>query len=309
MHLPRPLVVAVSVPFYRVALHHRVAPRWGRPLLTLSAAAMRMPAGTCVRHIRLGGRPTERVTVGASDRPRAILYLHGGGYTVGSPRLYRALAAHLARSAGAVVHTLDYRLAPEHPYPAALEDAAAAFRDLVQQGFAPERIAIVGDSAGGGLAVAAARLVTDEGLRPAALGLLSPWTDPSDEDMARRRDRVTNVAWGRRSAASYRGTAEHTDPGYAPMYADLAGLPPMLIHCGATEMLQPQIAKFAARARAAGVDVQFDEHPRLWHSVHVLAGMLREATDAVDELGAFLHAILIRDVPQAAPDRSRSRLG
>lgn len=301
MHLPRPVVVAASVPFYRFALNHRVSPRWGRPVLVASALALRLPPGTTVRQITLAGRPAERVTVGASERPRAILYLHGGGYTVGSPRLYRSLSAHLARATGAVVYALAYRLAPEHPYPAALDDAAAAFRELVtQHGFSPDRIAISGDSAGGGLAVAAARRVTDEGLRPAALGLLSPWTDPSDEDMAARRDRVINVAWGRLSAASYRGAAEPTDPGYAPMHGPLAGLPPMLIHCAGTEMLRPQICRFAERARRAGVAVELVEHPRLWHSVHVLAGMLREATEAVDDVGAFLRTHLDRAPAQTA---------
>src|SRR5439155_13304557 len=144
--------------------------------------------------------------------------LHGGGYTVGSPRLYRALAAYLSRSSGAVVYSLDYRLAPEHPYPAALDDAVAAFRALVSEhGFAPARIAIVGDSAGGGLAVAAARVLTDSGLRPAALGLLSPWTDPADEAFTVRRDRVTNARWGKQSATAYRGSAGPTDPAFAPM--------------------------------------------------------------------------------------------
>jgi monoterpene epsilon-lactone hydrolase len=293
MHLPRPLVVAMSVPVYRCALNHRVAPRWGRPILDASAVLLRVPAGTCVQHVTLGGRPAERVTVGASERPRAILYLHGGGYTIGSPRLYRALAAYLARSSGAVVYTLDYRLAPEHVYPAALDDAVAAFRDLVAVcGYPPGRIALAGDSAGGGLTVATARVLTDEGLRPAGFGLLSPWTDPVEEDMPVRRDRVTNVAWGRTSAAAYRGTADRSDPGYAPMYARLDGLPPMLIHCGVGEMLQEQITKFAARATSAGVEVQLVELPRLWHSGHVLAGMLREATDAVQDVGAFLRTQL-----------------
>lgn len=310
MHLPRPLLVAGSAPFYRIALHHRMPAEHGRKILDASSALMLMPRGTVVRHITLGGRPTERVTVGATERPRAVLYLHGGGYTVGSPRLYRALAAHLARSTGAVVYTLDYRLAPEHRYPAALEDAVAAFRELVDaHGFAPERIAIAGDSAGGGLAVATARRLVDAGLRPAALGLLSPWTDPSNDELNGQRDRVTNAKWGRASAAAYRGDADPRDPGYAPMHGDLAGLPPMLIHVAATEMLHPEIHRFAELARAAGADVEVVEHPRWWHSIHVMAGTLREATDAVRDVGVYLRARLDATTDAAAAATVRQEAG
>jgi monoterpene epsilon-lactone hydrolase len=300
MHLPRPLVVAVSAPVYRVGLHHRTPVRWQRRILDSSAAIMRLPAGTRVEHTTLGNRPAERITVGASERPRAILFLHGGGYTVGSPRLYRAFATQLARASGAVVYSLDYRLAPENPYPAALEDAAAAFHDLVAvHGFDASRVAIAGDSAGGGLTVATARVLTDQGLRPAVLGLVSPWTDPMDDEFTMKRDFVINQAGGRLDAASYRGSADERDPGFAPMHGRLAGLPPILIHCSPSEMLYPQILRFAARAEDDGVDVQLIAQESWWHSIHVLAGTLREATDAVDDLGVHLRAHLDA-VPEAA---------
>jgi acetyl esterase/lipase len=293
MHLPRPLVIAISGPMYRTALNARTPLRMRRSILEQFARLNVVPAGTQVEQITLGGRPCERITVGASVRPRAVLYLHGGGYTVGSPRTHRSLAAFLARSTGAAVFSLDYRLAPEHPYPAALDDAVAAFGELVSEhGFETSRVALSGDSAGGGLAVAAARLLTDAGLRPAALGLLSPWTDPSDDDGARRRDFVIDSAWGRQNAESYRGDADPNDPGYAPMHGRLDALPPMLIHCAVTEILQPQILEFTRLATEAGVDVQLVEHVRLWHSGHALAGTLREATDAVHDLGVFLRSHL-----------------
>jgi acetyl esterase/lipase len=305
MHAPRPLVIAVTGPVYRLALNRRMPARWGRPILDAAVVTQRPPKGSVVRRITLGGRPCERTTVGASERPRAILYLHGGGYTVGSARLFRATAAYLACASGAVVYNLDYRLAPEHAFPAAWVDAVAAFRELVAvHGFEPSRIAIAGDSAGGGLAVAAARTLTDEGLRPAALALLSPWTDPSNEDHEIERDFATNKNWGRASAALYRGDADPKDPRYAPMHGSLIGLPPMLIHYATTEMLRPEIQRFAALASGADVDVELVEHPHLWHSAHVLAGTLRGATDAVTEAGAYLRTRLDAETAAARVART-----
>jgi acetyl esterase/lipase len=217
------------------------------------------------------------------------LYLHGGGYVTGSARLYRGLAGYLARGAASIVYNLDYRLAPEHVYPAALDDAVAAFRELVDvHGFAPESIAIAGDSAGGGLSVATARRLIDEfGLHPGALVLLSPWTDPADQDMP-VRDFVLTRAWGAQCGQFYRGAADPADPGYAPMWADLTGLPPMLVHYGAREALRGQIRRFVARAEAAGAQITAVELPGVWHSGHVQAGMLRDATDAVQDIGFWL---------------------
>lgn len=293
MGVRRRVIVAASGPLYRLGLNHRMPARIGRRLLDSSVVIMRPPRGTVVRHITLGGRPAERTTVGATERTRAVLYLHGGGYSVGSPRLYRACAAHLARSSGAVVHNLDYRLAPEHRYPAALDDAVAAFEELVtEHGYAPDHIAIAGDSAGGGLAVATARRLVDRGLRPGALALLSPWTDPSDEEFERSRDFVTNKRWGRASAAMYRGDADPRDPGYAPIHGRLDDLPPMLVHCSTVEMLHPQIIRFADAAKDAGGEVHLVARDDWWHSIHVLAGTLSEATEAVEDAGAFIRARL-----------------
>lgn len=301
MHLPRRVVVALTGPAYRLSLHPRLSYRVQRRLSEASVRLLPLPQIGSVEHVTLAGRPCERTTVGASERPRAILYLHGGGYVIGSPRMYRPMAAHLARAAGAVVFNLGYRLAPEHPFPAALDDAVAAFSELVDvHGFDPARIAIAGDSAGGGLAVAAARRLVDAGRRPGALCLLSPWTEPSDTDLP-VRDFVVTSAWGRASAALYLGDASAEDPGYAPMLGSLRDLPPMLIHTGRLEMMNRQITRFAARAEAAGVEVTLVEHPALWHSGHLLAGMLREATDAVSDAGGYLRTRL--DLPVGSVPR------
>lgn len=289
MHMPRGVVVALSGPAYRLALNDRWSIGTQRRLAEASTRANRPAKGTQVEYVRLGNRPAERTTLSITGQPRAVLYLHGGGYRLGSPRMYRPLAARLSRAADAVVFNLDYRMAPENPYPAALLDAVAAFEELTtnEAHYLPGQVAIAGDSAGGGLAVAAARILTDRGLTPAALALLSPWTDPSDTAMP-QRDFVINQRWGRANAASYRGVADPTDPGYAPLHGRLDGLPPMLIHYAPAELLSAQIQHFAALASAAGDDVQLVAQPRLWHSAHVLAGMLREATDATADIGAFL---------------------
>jgi acetyl esterase/lipase len=222
-----------------------------------------------------------------------VLYLHGGGYTAGSPITHRSLAAFLAREVGAAVYVPDYRLAPEHPYPAALDDAVAAYLEL------DGPIAIAGDSAGGGLAVAAALRLAAQGVHPAALALISPWTDPTDDDVSRSRDLVVNVAQGRRAAAAYgAGLADPHDPGFAPMYADpadLAGLPPTLVHVASTELLHDQVLRFVARLQAAGADVTLRELPGLWHSAHAQAGLLRQARDAVADVGGFLRNHLDRE--------------
>jgi acetyl esterase/lipase len=278
--------LANAAAFYRVAFDAHVPFGVQRRLLETAARSQPLPSGTVLRRIVLGGRPTERITVGATVRPRTVLYLHGGGYTTCSPATHRSLTAFLAREVGAEVYVPAYRLAPEHPYPAAVDDAVAAYRDLGRPA------AVVGDSAGGGLAVATALRLMSQGLRPPALALLSPWTDPDDDAMTRRRDVVVNVPQGRRSAAAYRGNADPHDPGYAPMYADLSGLPPTLVHLVPGELLYEQVLRFVDRLRAAGIDVTLRELPGLWHSAHTQAGIVREARAAVADVGAFLSAHL-----------------
>lgn len=297
-YLPRRLVMANAGAFYRVAFDARLPVGVQRRLLETAARSQPLPSGTVVRRIVLGGRPTERITVGATSRPRTVLYLHGGGYTTCSPATHRSLAAFLAREVGAEVYVPAYRLAPEHPYPAAVDDAVAAYQELGRELGRPA--AIAGDSAGGGLAVATALRLAAHGVRPPALALLSPWTDPGDDSMSRRRDLVVNVAQGRLSAAAYLGEADPHDPGYAPMYADLAdlaGLPPTLVHTVPSELLYEQVLRFVDRLRAADVDVTLRELPDLWHSGHTQAGLVREARAAVADVGAFLSAQLRAGAP------------
>jgi acetyl esterase/lipase len=217
------------------------------------------------------------------------LYLHGGAYIVGSPATHRALTTTLARAAGAEVYALDYRLAPEHPMPAAVDDSVAAYLALLDRGYSPESVAIAGDSAGGGLSVATARVLIDEhGITPAALGLISPWVNPSGVSVDHGRDIVVNLAWSRQGAAAYLGDGDPADPRYAPAVGPLEGLPPTLVQIGQRELLLEQVTEFVASLRAAGVEVTVSDLGPLWHVAHTAAPLVAEAAAAVDGLGQFL---------------------
>lgn len=291
-HLPLPLVRAALRPLYGLTLNARLPYPVQRRLLEAAAPIQTLPAGTVIRPTTLAGRPAERVTVGATERPTAVLYLHGGAYTCASPSTHRSLVAHLAAASGSVVYAVDYRLAPEHPYPAALVDAVGSYLELLDgHNLAPESLSIAGDSAGGGLSVATAnRLIGEHGVTPAAVGLFSPWTDPGSRTAPFERDVVVNTAWAYASAEAYLGDGDPTDPGYAPMHADLTGMPPTLIQVGTTEVLYPQILEFAGRLRAAGVDLTLVEQPELWHVAGLQASLVKEAADAVVEFGEFLRS-------------------
>jgi acetyl esterase/lipase len=276
-----------------VALHPRLPLVVARRLLDTGAHLQTLPKGAVVRQIRLGGRIAERITVGATERPRAVIYLHGGGFTIGSLATHRSAAAYLARDAGAVVYSVDYRLAPEHPYPAAVDDGVDAFVALVRQhGLAPGQIGLSGDSAGGGMAISVARRLIDEhGLRPGALALFSPWTDLADAT-AYTRDLIVSAAWARRNGARYAAGADPALPGISPARGELSGLPPMWVLTTVPEMLRVQILAFVEAARAAGNDVTVFEHPTLWHSGHTQVSLVREAGEVIDAAGAYLRTRL-----------------
>jgi monoterpene epsilon-lactone hydrolase len=240
-----------------------------------------------IRSGRLGRRPAETLIPSAGDPTTAVLYLHGGGFTTGSPATHRALATHLAAASGATVHVLDYRLAPEHPFPAALDDVLAAYRELLHRGAAPARTALAGDSAGGWLAVSAALRLRDAGdPRPGALGLISPWLDlqgtawPDD-----RSDAMLRPAWLRRCARDFAGGTDLGAAELAPLEADLTGLPPVTMHVGSEEILLDDAVRLAHRARAAGVPVDLRRLDGLWHVAHASAGMVTASTAAVNALG------------------------
>jgi acetyl esterase/lipase len=227
---------------------------------------------------------------------RTIVYLHGGGYVIGSPHTHRDLIARLALGVGARVLGVDYRLAPEHRFPAAHEDCLAATRWALAQGTPPAALAIGGDSAGGALAVATLCGLRDAGEPlPAAAALLCPWTDPlaaggsmdanADADFG---DRELLVGW----VGTYAPGEAARDPRVSVVRADLAGLPPLLVQAGGAEVLLDQIEAFVARARAAGVEVRYDLVPEAFHDWQLQAALLPEGARAVDDVVAFLSARL-----------------
>lgn len=236
---------------------------------------------------------TDWVTTERSDRDRVVLHLHGGAYILGSPRTHRGLAAALARTARARVLLPDYRLAPEHPFPAALDDAVATYRWLVhQRGVDPARVAVCGDSAGGGLALALLVRLRELGEPlPACYVGLSPWTDLAGTG-ASMQDNAARDPWLRAeltplAAVAYAGDRSLDDPLVSPLYADLTGLPPMLVHAGDHEILLDDARRTVERAREAGVVADLGVFDGLWHVFQAFPG-IPESRWSLREIGAFI---------------------
>ena len=240
-------------------------------------------------------RPAEWLTPPAARADAVVLYFHGGGYAIGSPRSHRHLAAAIARAAGIRALLLDYRLAPEHPFPAALDDAVEAYQWLLARGLAPGRIVLGGDSAGGGLTVATLIALRDRGLpRPGGGICISPWVDltcsgasyatKASADPIVTRDGVEAMA------QAYVGTGDRKAALVSPLYADLKGLSPLLVQVGSDEVLLDDALGLGARARAAGVDVKVEEWPAMVHVWHWFLPMLDEAEKAIAGIGDFVRA-------------------
>jgi phosphinothricin tripeptide acetyl hydrolase len=259
------------------------------------AAAFPLPADVRCERTKVGDIPAEWIRPNGSARDGAILYLHGGGYSIGSIDSHRTMIASIARATGVQALAIDYRLAPECPFPAAVEDATSAYRWILEQGIAPHRLAIAGDSAGGGLTVATLVALRDDKVRlPAAAVCVSPWVDLEGigTSMTERaeRDPIINKKGLLRFAAAYLGTTHCRTPLAAPLYADLSGLPPMLIQVGEAEALYDDAIRLAERAQKAGVDVTLASWPEMFHVWHFFAPMLAEGRKAIEEIGTFIRS-------------------
>jgi acetyl esterase/lipase len=245
----------------------------------------------------LGGIPVVAVDVAGSDPGRVILYLHGGAYAIGSAAASVPLASDLARRAGTRLLSVEYRLAPEHPHPAAVEDAVAAYRGLLEGGLAPGDIAIAGESAGGGLAAATLVALAAAGAPLPCCGvLMSPWTDLtlSGGSIAGKAavDPALTPAGLRRRAADYAAGADAAAPLISPLFADLSGLPPLLIQAGSHEILLDDSTRLAARAADADVPVTLEVTAEVPHVFQSFAAMLDEAGAALDSAARVLRAHL-----------------
>jgi epsilon-lactone hydrolase len=256
-----------------------------------------LPGGVCYQPVDAGGVYAEWLSGSGPGDNHAMLYLHGGCYTTGSVETHRELMTRLSIAASMRVLGLNYRLAPMHPFPAAVEDAAAAYRWLLSIGIEPARIAIAGDSAGAGLALAAIMTIRDEQLPlPGAVVCLSPWVDlavtgasmasKASDDPIVSRDML--LGWGK----LYLGHHDPRTPLASPLYADLRCIPPMLIQVGSAEVLLDDSLRLAARASAAGVNATLEVWPDMIHVWHSFAAILPEARQAIDRIAEFVRTHL-----------------
>jgi monoterpene epsilon-lactone hydrolase len=262
-----------------------------------------IPRGTTVTEREIGGVPATVVSAGvvpagpvpagavSAGTRRTVVHFHGGGYCVGSAREALSWAAHLSAAAGSLVVLPEYRLAPEHPHPAALEDARAVTAALIAEA-GPGSIVLSGDSAGGGLALALALSMRDEGRElPAGCILLSPWLDLGSDRHADpalvRQDVLLGPDWLDACARAYAAPSSWADPAVSPLRAGHAGLPPLLIQAATADLLAPDAALLAASATAADVDVTYTRWPGLWHDFALQPGLLSAADSAVAQAAWF----------------------
>ncbi|PKN91983.1 MAG: alpha/beta hydrolase [Chloroflexi bacterium HGW-Chloroflexi-6] len=253
----------------------------------------RIPRGVKVERIDLDGTPAAWVCSENADREKVILHLHGGGYVLGSIDAYQMMCSSLAQRTGLKVLLPEYRLAPEHPFPAALEDAQKAYRWLLAEGYQPENIVISGDSAGGGLGVATVLALRSANVPlPATVVCISPWTNLTftgqshitrvQAEVLLRTDEL------REWSIFYTGTQSPSNPLISPVYADFHGFPPMLIQVGSDEILLDDARLLAEKARADGVTVELRVWDGMWHVWHALADLTPESRAAFDEIAQFV---------------------
>jgi len=249
----------------------------------------KIPANINITRVGADGVPAELIEVKNSG-DAIILYLHGGAYAVGSPHVHREFLSRLARACRVKVLAIDYRLAPEHPFPAALEDAIIAYRWLVSGGYDPSSIVIAGDSAGGGLAIATLVSLRDSGTPlPACAVCLSPWVDlaSANETLDQDNDPILNAEILAHFARAYAAQTDPHNPLISPIFADLKGLPPILIHAGTNEILYDQITQFYEKARQAEVEVVLELWKDLFH-VFQIVPILPEAKQSLEKIATFI---------------------
>jgi len=273
----------------------------GAPMAERRARLDRMGGGIAAAHgvrivpDKVDGLYAEWLIPEGAAEDETVLYLHGGAYTAGSCASHRNAVSHIARAGGIRLLMPEYRLAPEHPFPAALEDGLAAYRWLLERGADPRKVILAGDSAGGGLALAVMVAARDEGTPlPGAAALISAWTDlaatggslksRNDKDPWFDADEIAPMA------RNYHQDTEPRHPLVSPLYAALEGLPPLMLQVGDHEVLLNDSTRLAEKAREAGVDVTLRVWPGMWHVWHFFVGRMPEAKQAILEMAAFMEA-------------------
>ncbi len=256
-----------------------------------------LPKPIKIEKSMIAARPVWWFNLDNRRSEQVILYFHGGGYGIGSPRSHRDLCAYLALYANTSVASIAYRLAPEHPYPAAIDDGMAAYKALMDSGFSPDKITLAGDSAGGGLALTLALKIKAQNLpQPACLFLISPWINKSREAVSHvtqfEVDPVINESWSLQMAGNYLQNSAQITAEACLVDKDLSGIAPMLIHVGTDEVLLDDSLLLKQKAIKAGVHVTLITFKELWHVFHFSASLFKPARMALKQAGEYIHSMM-----------------
>ena len=279
--------------FAKRRARHETLEQSRRRFLAMEALIPHPPRGTETITINAGGVSADRVITPASRPNRHVLYLHGGAYRLGAPSTYRHFTWRVASAAQAQVLVIDYRLAPENPFPAGLEDAVSCYCWLLAEGADPRQIVVIGDSAGGGLALALLLKLRDNGVPlPAAAVVLSPWTDlaltGASFTLNAKLDAMVHAEDVPKFATDYLAGADPRHPYASPLYGDPTGLPPTLIQVSSEEVLRDDAVRMAERMQRAHCQAELQIWPRMPHVWHLLAPILPEAREAIAEINKFV---------------------
>jgi monoterpene epsilon-lactone hydrolase len=259
----------------------------------MMAAMAAVPVGVRFEAVDAGGVPAIWVVPEGATTDRVIQYLHGGGYVIGTAATHQNMLGHLANATGCRALSVDYRLAPEHPHPAAVNDSVTAYEWLLAQGIDARRIAVAGDSAGGGLTMATLIAIRDRGLPNPAAGIpMSPWIDMEVTGSSMQTkadvDLMVGAAGLKMMADLFLNGHDARDPLCAPLHADLTGIAPIYVQVGGEETLLDDATRLATNAAAAGVDVRLDVFPEMQHVFQLSVGNMPEADDAIERIASWL---------------------
>ena len=273
------------------------SPQKARADFSASIGAAPVAADITFESGKLAGLPVLASTTPGARTDQTLLYIHGGAFVIGNPTDYRSLSGELGRAAGVSTVSLDYRLAPEHPFPAAVDDCVAAYRALLEGGIKPADIVLAGDSAGGGLVIATLVAARDAGLpMPAGALTISPWVDLACTGSSMQSKIAADPSITREgllaNAELYLQGKPLTTPLASPLYADLRGLPPVFVQVGTAEVLLDDAIRLVGALGAADVPVHLSVWPNMPHVWHIFGFMLSEGRDALTEAGVFLTASL-----------------